>query len=416
MKIRRPIARMGHEEIQPAIMSAIARQDIPFNKSVLKWARERHGRSREQAAKRAGVTPEKITEWESEASNSMPTVRQARLLAQEYQRPFLEFFAKEIPNMSELELVPDFRLYAGAPNQQENRALLDVQEWAETQRLNAIDLFEILGDAPPKFPASLYANLKSSPSDIAARAREVAKFPFSEQLGLNSAERDRLPKKLRTRFEALGVLVLKNSSLKKLRARGLCIFFDVLPVIVLGNEAPSAQAFTIVHEIGHIILKQSAVIGALPSEQAISSAAKIEQWCNRFAGAFLAPAEILADKLPKPLAPKRFIEDTTLSALATHFGVSRHAMLIRLIELGYVEPDYYWRVKRLQFQKEEDAYEAFGRSTYYGARYRSSLGDLYTGLVLEAWATGRITNYNAGEFMGIKNLTHLNELRDHFGV
>jgi hypothetical protein len=35
---------------------------------------------------------------------------------------------------------------------------------------------------------------------------------------------------------------------------------------------------------------------------------------------------------------------------------------------------------------------------------------------MEAWGTDRITNHNAAEFMGIKNLRHLNDIRQHFGT
>ncbi len=91
-------------------------------------------------------------------------------------------------------------------------------------------------------------------------------------------------------------------------------------------------------------------------------------------------------------------------------------MLIRLVNLGYVDADYYWLVKREQFIAAEGAYSSGGRSKYYGSRYRSACGDLYTGLVLEAWNVGRVTNHNAGEFMGIKNLVHLEAIRDNFAV
>lgn len=89
-------------------------------------------------------------------------------------------------------------------------------------------------------------------------------------------------------------------------------------------------------------------------------------------------------------------------------------MLIRLVKLGYVDSTFYWSVKYLQLIDEESAYESFEIPAYYASRYRSSLGDTYTGLVLEAWSTGRITNHNAGEFMGIKNPGHLEAIRDNF--
>ena len=90
-------------------------------------------------------------------------------------------------------------------------------------------------------------------------------------------------------------------------------------------------------------------------------------------------------------------------------------MLIRLVHLGYVKPSYYWNVKKPQFDNEEKDYKQYGRSEYYGTRYKNTLGDLYTGLVLQAWSSGRITNHNAAEFMGIKNFAHLEDIRDHFG-
>eukprot|EP01037_Dinobryon_pediforme_P018737 gene18737-19041_t len=390
------------------------RREIPFNSSVLKWARELHGRSYEQAAKKAGVTADKIIAWE--AGESSPTVRQARLLADEYDRPFLEFFSREIPDVPKPKLVPDFRLYHDAVRPGQNESLIEIQSWAETQRLNAIDLFEILGEALPAFPSGLFATINDKPDFIASRARDFLRFTMAEQMNLASAERDKLPKKLRAKFEAMGILVLKNSGLSNFGARGICIFAESLPVIVYGNEAPSAQAFTLVHEFAHIILKQSAVIGGRLDRQSQSTVAVVERWCNQFAAAFLIPSEILAQDLPAPARPENSISESALAALASRFGISRHTMLIRLVELRYVEPDYYWSVKRHQFIKEEDAFKGGGRAQYYGSRYLSSNGQLYTGLVLEAWTTGRITNHNAGEFMGIKNLVHLEAIRDHFGT
>ena len=71
-------------------------------------------------------------------------------------------------------------------------------------------------------------------------------------------------------------------------------------------------------------------------------------------------------------------------------------------------------MKRPEFLQQEREFKGGGRAKYYGTRYRSAHGDLYTGLVLEAWGEGQITNHNAAEFMGIKNLRHLNDIRDDF--
>jgi hypothetical protein len=75
----------------------------------------------------------------------------------------------------------------------------------------------------------------------------------------------------------------------------------------------------------------------------------------------------------------------------------------------------FWGVRRAQFIKEEREYKSHARAKYYGSRYRSSRGEMYTGLVLEAWSSGIITNHSAAEFMGIKNIAHLHEIRNRFG-
>src|SRR5205823_8109806 len=94
--------------------------------------------------------------------------------------------------------------------------------------------------------------------------------------------------------------------------------------------------------------------------------------------------------------------DERLNELASQFRVSAHAMVIRLVHLGYIHANFYWGVKKPLFDAMEAKYKSMARSKYYGSRFRSSLGNLYTGLVLEAWNSGRITNHSAAEYMGIK--------------
>jgi Zn-dependent peptidase ImmA (M78 family) len=185
-------------------------------------------------------------------------------------------------------------------------------------------------------------------------------------------------------------------------------------VIIFGAESPSAQAFTMAHELAHIILQQSAISGAVERRDPKSAESLVEGWCNEFAAAFLMPSDNVMAMWSKPNDPVAALGDDTLQRMASAFKTSRHAMLIRLVNLGYVRPEYYWAVKRPQFDEEESNYKAFGRSRYYGSRFRSARGDLYTGLVLDAWASGLISNHNAAEFMGTKSIKHLEDIRREF--
>ena len=345
----------------------------------------------------------------------MPTVRQGRLLAKAYDRPFLELFSSKIPEVAEIKLVPDFRVYSDGPSDDEIRELHVIQEWAEEQRLNALALLEELGEQPQIFSNNLKFNLDSDPELAASVSRDAMQFSIDEQLNQPSNKQQHLPNVFREKIERMGVLVLKQNRLTRLRTRGICLFAEPLPVIIYGGEAPSAQAFTLAHEFAHVLVSTSAISGG-PSVSARehTHSQRIENWCNNFAAAFLVPIEALENLYAKPSQPKKEFDTGELRKLAEAFGVSRHAMLIRLVTLSYVEDQFYWGRMRHTFLKEEANFQSYARPSFYGMRYVNSRGRFYTGLVLEAWGAGLITAHNAAEYMGINNLDHLVEIRKDF--
>lgn len=396
-------------------MAAAAKKEKPpYNPAMLRWAREHRGQSIEEVAHRLKQKPERITAWEE--AREVPTVNQARALASLYNRAFIEFFLKEPLQRPDPAMVPDFRTHRGVEVDADQRALKDIQSWAEAQRANALDLFQELGEEPPVFPEHLVANVTTRVDDIAAEARKAMDFTIEAQLALTAQQKILLPNILRHRLEQIGILTLKNTALGDLRARGMCLVQFPLPTVIFGNEAPSAQAFTLVHELGHVILRQSGIIAPLAHAND-GGKTHTEAWCDQFAASFLMPREIIFGLLGG-MPPLRLdsISDERLSSLANALRVSPHAMLIRLVHLGYVDRRYYWDVKKPEFDQADANFRSFGRAPYYGTRYKNAQGDLYTSLVIEAWASGRITNHNAAQYMGIKNLQHLYDIRDHFGV
>ena len=387
------------------------RAPIPFNPKMLRWAREWRDRSPEDAARKIGKKPSDILRWE--LGDGRPTVRQARGLAEFYDRPFVEFFLDRPPEMAVAANVPDFRLYREAGDGG-GREIALIQAWAEEQRLNALDLFGLVGGSPPIFPGNLHFSTSDHADVAAQKARASLAFPIEEQTSLRGNERDTLPRIFRKKLEAVGVLTLKHSDLAEYGARGMCLALFPLPVIVFASEAPTAQAFTLGHELGHVLLRQSAVSGAVPQKGGASSVRAVEEWCDRFAAAFLVPEEALKLDLPSFDMNAESISDDFLNVIANRFRISSHAMLLRMVHLRYVKPSYYWDIKRPEFLQSEKEYQSFGRAQYYGSRYRNQKGDLYTSLVLDAWSNGAITNHSAAEFMGIRNLKHLDDVRSWF--
>ena len=383
-----------------------------LNPVILKWAREWRGRSLDEVAVKTKKDVRLIEDWER--GERTPTVKQARMLADFYDRPFLEFLLPQPPQLPEPVSLPDYRMHRDTQPPSQNWDLQDIQQWAETQRINALDLYSEIGEPPPELPKALFATPGETSADVAERSREILSFPIERQMEMTQAEARDLPGILRDVFERVGVLTLKRTELAELKVRGICIAEFPLPVIVVTRESPSAQAFTLVHEFAHVLLKQSGVSGSIDRNVRSTD---VEGWCNRYTGAFLMPERYVQELMgARPARPADRIEDIRLASFAKAFRVSAHAMLIRLVHLGYVAPDYYWNIKKPEFDRQEADYSGGGRSTYYGSRYRGTQGDLYTGLVLEAWSNGRITNHNAAEFMGIKKLEHLEAIRDRFGA
>ena len=334
---------------------------LPINPDILVWARERYGLSAGRVAEQLNVSPDRISEWES--GQSSPTPRQGRLLAKVYDRPFLEFFASAEPEVPDIELVPDFRFFSKGPSDTERRSLKGIQIWAEEQRLNALSLIEEIGDHPPVLTDNLKFGIDDDVEDAGTIVRDAIGFSIQDQLDMPASKRSQLPGILRDKIEGMGVLVLKQSGLTKLRARGMCLFARPLPIIVFGNEEPTAQAFTIVHEFGHVLHGASAISGNPRfGSQKLSYQKAIEGWCNRFAASLLIPSQALEEIEKKPPQPNQIISLSMLADLAKVFSVSRHAMVIRLVNLGYVAPEFYWKRMRPVFLEEEENYKGFGKS------------------------------------------------------
>lgn len=385
--------------------------DTPWlNPSVLKWAREWCGLSIDDAAARMKRAPEQILAWES--GTRVPTVRQARSLVTYYGRSFLELFLPAPPAVAQPMAVPDFRTAAGHQEPSQSFDMREVIRWAEARRANAIDLFRDRGEFPPSLPSGFVATLEDDPDVTAARARELIDFAFSRQRAMSKSDLSSLPIKLREHAERCGILTFRSNELKQVGARGICLAITPLPVIVIGPESPTAQSFTLLHELGHVFLRESGITGHLSRDAGRNP---IERWCDRFAAAFLMPMDEATDEFgPRPDRPAASVSDARLATAAQLFRVSPQAMLIRLVHLGYVSADYYWRIKRPQFQKEEAAFQSFGRASVYASRYRSWNGDLYSRLVLEAWADGRVSDHSAAEYLGMTRPQYVEDLRRMF--
>ena len=395
-------------------MNAETALQLPYNGAMMEWARNWRGRTLEEAANKIGVPADRVRAWE--LGHERPTVAMARKLADFYGRSFMEFFYDEKPKIVESGLLPDFRLHPGAGDPRANREILEVQHWGELQRVNALDLYDDIEENVPVFPVQLSASISDDVESYADKARDALSFTFAAQRNMKYKDAQVLPNMLRARMEDIGVLVLRENSLSKFGVSGMTIVQFPLPIIVYAAEAPARSAFTLMHEFAHIVLRESAISGPERERGGATRERKVERWCDRFAAAFLTPKAALEDlRGPPPDKPWEEIDDVTLTAIARHFKVSQHAMLIRLVDLHYVDADFYWRIKRPQFLADERMWKNRGIAKVWASRVWNQLGQTYTGLVLEALGTGKIQAHQAQTFFGIRNPAHLATIRQEFG-
>jgi len=145
-----------------------------------------------------------------------------------------------------------------------------------------------------------------------------------------------------------------------------------LPVIVVNSRhAGERQRFTMSHELGHLYLN---VEGSL----------NVEKACNRFAGAFLIPKEMIL----REVGPHRkSIAVRELFQLKRRFGTSAQAIVYRCKDLGIFSQSLYAQVFKVFNAKQWKLKEPMELPAERPARFeRLCLRALSEGVISEAKA------------------------------
>lgn len=191
-------------------------------------------------------------------------------------------------------------------------------------------------------------------------------------------------------LEEQGIKVLGFDNSNHPNFDGLFSYVDESPLIVIGNQYPGdRQRFTLAHELGHLIFNQL-----------VSCQLDEEQFCNRFAGAFLLPKESLIRILGEH---RNNLEPRELSLLKQEFGISMTCILHRAEEAGIISHSLY-RQLRAEF-------DAQGWSKQEpGEQYPKEEARLFEQMIFHALAEDYIGESKAAELMDI-SLDKLRSLR-----
>jgi Zn-dependent peptidase ImmA (M78 family)/DNA-binding XRE family transcriptional regulator len=381
----------------------------PVTPEVLRWARETVGASLDDAATRAGVPEARIRAWE--AGESEPTLAKLRALAKLYQRPLSVFFLPEPPRT--FDAMRDFRRLPGTVDHSWSRALHKVYRRAIDQQAIATELFEADNEVPQA--AIPHASVEDPPEEAARRARSALGVTLALQFSW------RVPDEAFAGWmeavESVGVFVLRTSEVPFGEMRGFSISSGSIPIIVVNAlDWPRGQVFTLLHEFAHLMLREGGLCDLLEPDS--GQGRQIEAWCNAVAAATLMPASSFLDNEVLRPPGRREWDDDVLTQLSGRWGVSREAVLRRLVTLGRATMAFYLQ-KRDEYQiayeerrEEERLRRKRSESSGGPPPYRMTVRDRgkpYVRLVLDAYQRDLITPSSLSNLLSLK-LRHLGNL------
>jgi Zn-dependent peptidase ImmA (M78 family)/transcriptional regulator with XRE-family HTH domain len=379
--------------------------------ALLIWARETSGLSAEEAAAKVGVAPEKLAAWER--GDARPTVVQLRELARVYRRPFAVFYLPEPPQG--FSVPHDYRTVADAAVGRMSAELRAELRRIQFQREVALDLSAEEGAPEADWIGT--ATVRTNVESLAETIRERLGVTIREQSGWTTHYQ--ALRHWRAALESLHVLVCQLDGVEVSETRGVSIAHRVQPVIAAnGKDSPTARAFTLFHELGHLLLNGGALCDLDEVTSPSSADQRTERFCNAFAAAVLLPKQEVvsyfgADALSRP----REWTTESLHDAGRHFNVSREAVLRRLVTLGAATLEYFFAMRQrfqaeyAETERKRKEREATSGGPSPAVRAYLRTGPAFARIVLDAYDREDITSSDLTDYLGVR-FKHVSRVRE----
>lgn len=262
------------------------------NPDILRWARETAGLSLDDAAakldlREARGTPGVRRLAAYEAGEREPSRPLLVRMAKQYRRPLLTFYMSTAPRLGERG--EDYRTlppeYSRAQDVLLDALIRDVRARQQMIRAALEDEEEAV-----RLPFVASMSMRDGADAVLRSIRETLDLDLEQYRGRQVGNRASGFAYLREQAEKAGIYVLlignlgsHHTALDVETFRGFALADDIAPLVVINDEdAETAWAFTLLHEVCHIWLGATGISGANVS-------AIVEQFCNDVAGRFFLP-------------------------------------------------------------------------------------------------------------------------------
>lgn len=298
--------------------------------TMLAWARKSAGLEIGYVEEKDHIKPGSLAEWES--GKGTPTFATLKKLAKRYHRPVPVFYLPEPPQG--FNVVRDFRTIASDESRDFSpelrfaiRAAQERQSWAsEYLRDEGYERCEFVGTLSPKV-------------EVSTAIRKVRGLLEVQPLAQIRADTDSSAYRFwRRTAEAAGVFVFAATGVSTTEMRGLALSDSYAPAIVVNNsDSYQARSFTLIHELVHILIGDTAVSGPLNYQIQASLGDPTEQFCNSVATEILVPRADFSGRIPADWGARY---ESVIRTLARRYWVSPSVIAIRLHETGFASQEF----------------------------------------------------------------------------
>lgn len=363
-----------------------------INKDMMYWARKYAGYTNGYENELPKDIREKYESWES--GEKFPTWIQLRNVSKKYKVPTAFFFMKNPPKYNLIPTLVNYRkLNADSIYENNSPYLIDNIYTSENRREIFIELSEDMDKTIPTFERFEGEINKYNLSSFIREKLDVSLDTQKKWLKKdNRKDKDHynfLNNWKEVITEKMGVLIFETYDVDIEEMRGLCIYHDIVPIILLnGKDSVNGRIFSLFHELTHLLLGESAICGDDLERD-------IEVFCNAVSGEFLVPAK----DLTKNLYNMSF--DELLKDLSNLYGVSEHVILRRLLDLNKITKENYdLKTDYDDFIPSSNKSKG-NRGNYYRNMIKYNGRPFYS-LVLSAYELGIINGSDFSKFTGLK--------------
>ena len=378
--------------------------EIEVNNEVLRWARDSIGYSIEDIARKTGISPKILTEWETKTSK----IRYSDVikLAKVVKRATVALLLNKPP----IEPAPpEYFRRSGEKGVLSPEVRVAVRKAKHLQHISKSLEENMHAEIKPMIQA---VSLNDSPEKIAERERTNIGITLEMQLKWKDSRK--ALRNFRNSIEEKNIFVFQMK-MPIDKVQGFSLMGDTATVIVLNSsDIFERRIFTLFHEYAHILLGKTGICADIDVAMPIEPHEKIEKWCNRFAGSFLVPKEELSNELSENKIEK--ITYNTVESLAKLFSVSKHMIFVRLrlnslikdsdaTELSKIFKNKIPGTKMIEKTIKKEAKEKRSAPPQ-NRRCISEKGKKFVSLVLENEKRGQITTAEALGYLSLR-LTNL---------